>query len=386
MKIIADQNIPFVEACFSSIGQVTLVAGRQITPEIIKDADALLVRSITKVNKDLLEGSRIKFVATATIGTEHVDQAYMASNDIGFASAPGSNANSVAEYIVAALLTLGKKNKFRLEGKSIGIVGVGNVGSRVAKKCQALGMNVVLNDPPLQRQTGDPKYRPLEEIFACDFVTMHTPLTKDGPDKTFHLADASFFAAMKDGAVFLNSSRGKVQDEAALKTAMQSGKLSSVVLDVWETEPNVDPWLLRQVDLSTPHIAGYSFDGKVAGMTMIYEAFCHHFNVPSEHTAQDFLPIPETAQICLTGDPLAKDDECILHDIVQQIYVINRDDFNMREILLQPEAERGAWFDALRKNYPIRREFQNTTVQLADTQSTLAKKLYGIGFQVKDDH
>lgn len=383
MKIIADQNIPFVDACFSSVGQVTLVAGRQITPEIVKDADALLVRSITKVNKDLLDGSRIKFVATATIGTEHVDQAYLASNDIGFASAPGSNANSVAEYIVAALLTLGKKNKFRLEGKSIGIVGVGNVGSRVAKKCQALGMNVVLNDPPLQRQTGDPKYRPLEEVFACDFVTVHTPLTKDGPDKTFHLADASFFAAMKDGAVFLNSARGKVPDEAALKTAIQTGKLSGVVLDVWETEPNVDPWLLRQVDLSTPHIAGYSFDGKVAGMTMIYEAFCHHFNVASEHTAQDFLPIPETAQIRLTDDPLAKDDERILHDIVQQIYVINRDDFNMREILLQPEAERGAWFDALRKNYPVRREFQNTTVQLADTQSPLAKKLYGIGFQVE---
>jgi erythronate-4-phosphate dehydrogenase len=383
MKIIADQNIPFVEACFSSIGQVTLVGGRQITPELVHDADALLVRSITKVNEPLLRGSAVKFVATATIGTEHVDQAYLSSNGIGFASAPGSNANSVAEYIVAALLALAKKHKYSLGGKSIGIVGVGNVGSRVAVKCRALGMEVVLNDPPLQRQTGDPRYRPLEELFACDFITMHTPLTKEGADPTFHLADEKFFRAMKDGAVFLNSSRGKVQDESALKAAMQSGKLSAVVLDVWETEPGVDPWLLQNVDLSTPHIAGYSFDGKVVGMIMIYEALCRHFGLKSTHIAQDFLPAPEVAQIRLTGQQSHRPEEPLIHDIVQQVYTINRDDFNMREILLQPQDERGAFFDALRKNYPVRREFQNTAVSLADTQSRLAKKLSGIGFRIE---
>ncbi len=383
MKIIADQNIPFVEACFSSIGQVTLVGGRQITPDIVKEADALLVRSITKVNAGLLEGSNVKFVATATIGTEHVDQDYLAAKGIGFASAPGSNANSVAEYIVAALLVLGKKQNFQLEGKSIGIVGVGNVGSRVEAKCRALGMKVVLNDPPLQRQTGDAKYRPLDEVFACDFVTMHTPLTKDGPDKTFHLADETFFASMKEGTVFLNSARGKVQDEVALKKAMQSGRLSAVVLDVWETEPNVDPWLLKKVDISTPHIAGYSFDGKVVGMVMIYQAMCQHFKLEAVKTVQDFLPAPEVPEIHITDDQLAAGEEHIIHDTVQQVYVINRDDFNMREILLQPESEQGDWFDGLRKNYPVRREFQNTTVLPRDTQSNLVKKLIGIGFKVK---
>jgi erythronate-4-phosphate dehydrogenase len=383
MNIIADQNIPFVEACFSSLGPVTLVGGRQVTPDLVRDADVLLVRSITKVNPDLLDGSRIKFVATATIGTEHVDQAYLASRGIGFASAPGSNANSVAEYIVAALLALGKKHKFRLEEKSIGIIGVGNVGSRVEVKCRQLGLNVVLNDPPLERKTGDPKYRPLQEILACDFVTVHTPLTKDGPDKTFHLADASFFAAMKGGAVFLNSSRGRVQDETALKAAMQSGKLSGVVLDVWETEPNVDPWLIRHVDLSTPHIAGYSYDGKVVGMIMIYEALCQHFGLRAEHTAQDFLPPAAITQIRLTDEQLGQKDEQVIQDLVQQVYAINRDDFNMRDILLQPEVERGAFFDGLRKNYPIRREFQNTAVLLADPQNCLAKKLSGIGFRIK---
>ncbi len=382
MKIIADQNIPFVKECFSSVGQITLVGGRQITPELVKDADALLVRSITKVNEDLLESSRVKFVATATIGIEHIDRTYLAANGIGFASAPGSNANSVAEYIVAALLALGKKNKFRLAGKSIGIVGVGNVGSRVEVKCRALGMHVVLNDPPLERQTGDPKYRPLKEIFACDFITLHTPLTKEGPDKTLHLAGETFFAALRDGTVFLNSSRGKVQDEAALKQAMQAGRLSGVVLDVWETEPNVDPWLLKHVDLSTPHIAGYSYDGKVAGMIMIYRALCQHFGLRAEHTAGDFLPAPDVPQIHITDEQLTQPEERIIHDTVQQVYTINRDDFNMREILLQPEPQQAAWFDGLRKNYPVRREFQNTTVVLPDSESRLAKTLSGIGFKV----
>lgn len=382
MKIVADQNIPFVKECFSSIGVVTLAGGRQMTAEVVKDADILLVRSITKVNADLLEGSAVKFVATATIGTEHVDQEYLAANGIGFASAPGSNAMSVADYITAALLALGKKKKIQLEGKSIGIVGVGNVGSRVEKKCRALKMEVVLNDPPVRRQTGHDKYRPLEEIYDCDFITMHTPLAKDGPDPTYHLADEKFFASLKDGAVFINSSRGKVQDEAALKKAMQSGKLGGVVLDVWETEPQVDSWLLQNVDLSTPHIAGYSYDGKVAGMIMIYQAACQHFGLKATKTAMDFLPEPVVPELVLPAGHFHQPEEFVIQDVLQQVYVINRDDFNMREILLQPENKRPAWFDGLRKNYPVRREFHNTKVLLPDAESTLAKKLSGIGFQI----
>jgi len=381
MKIVADQNIPFVKECFSSIGDVTLMGGRQMNADLVKDADILLVRSITKVNANLLEGSTVKFVATATIGTEHIDQDYLSGRDIGFASAPGSNAMSVADYITAALLALGRKKKIQLEGRSIGIVGVGNVGSRVEKKCRALGMSVVLNDPPLRRQTGDAKYRPLAEVYDCDFVTMHTPLTQDGPDATYHLAGEAFFSSLKDGVVFINSSRGKVQDEAVLKKVMQSGKLSGVVLDVWETEPKVDPWLLQNVDLSTPHIAGYSYDGKVAGMIMIYQAACEYFGLKATKTAADFLPAPEVSEITIIPEQLQQDEEHIIHDTIQQVYVINRDDFNMREILLQPEDEQAAWFDGLRKNYPVRREFGNTKILLPDLDSTLAKKLSGIGFQ-----
>lgn len=382
MKIIADQNIPFVEKCFAHLGQVELCHGRKITPEITANADALLVRSITRVDEKLLAQTSVKFVATATIGFEHIDRDYLARRGIGFASAPGSNTNSVAEYIVAALLALGKKYKFTLAGKSIGIVGVGNVGSQVARKCAALGMKTVLNDPPLARQTADSKYRPLDEVLACDFVTMHTPLNKEGQDKTYHLADTSFFAKIKKGAFFLNTSRGGVMDTAALKQAMASKHLAGVVLDVWENEPNIDPELLAKVDLSTPHIAGYSFDGKVAGLIMIYDALCKYFNLKAIHTVQDFLPAPQTPVIRLSDEELKRDEQVIIHDVVQQIYVINRDDFNTREILLQEADKRGEFFDLLRKNYPERREFQNTKVYLPDAKSPLAAKLSGIGFQI----
>ncbi len=382
MKIVADQNIPFVEPCFAHLGDVKLCAGRKITPDLVADADALLVRSVTQVNSDLLAGSRIRFVATATIGFEHIDRDYLNQHSIGFSSAPGSNANSVAEYITAALLALGKKHKFHLAGKSIGIVGVGNVGSRVAKKCEALGMTTVLNDPPLARQTGDPKYRPIEEVFNCDFITLHTPLSREGQDKTFHLADAAFFARLKKEAFFLNTSRGAVMDTHALKKAMHEKRLSGVVLDVWENEPDIDGHLLAHVDLSTPHIAGYSFDGKVAGMMMIYEALCKFFNLKTAHTIGDFLPKPQVPEIRLTPDQLRQFEEQIIHDVVQSIYVINRDDFNTREILLQEPAKRGEFFDMLRKNYPERREFQDTKVFVPDTHSSLARKLAGIGFQI----
>lgn len=380
MKIIADENIPFVKECFSSIGDVQALSGRQITPKVVADVDILLVRSITPVNEKLLAESSVKFVATATIGFEHVDTDYLNKRSIGFASAPGSNANSVAEYIVAALLSVGKKHKITLAGKSIGVVGVGNVGSRMAKKCLALGMKVKLNDPPLARQTGDPKYRPLNELFDCDLITLHTPLTKEGQDKTFHLADDKFFASLKPGCVFINTSRGAVHDTSSLKAAIKSGKLGTVILDVWENEPNIDCELLRIVDISTPHIAGYSLDGKIAGMIMIYNAACQHFKLKPKYKIEDFLPSPKVPQIVI--EKIGPDQQKILRDVVQQVYTINRDDFNTREIAMVEPEKRGKFFDDLRKNYPVRREFQNTTVILNQRSPILADTLKGIGFKV----
>jgi erythronate-4-phosphate dehydrogenase len=381
MKIVADENIPFVKECFASIGDVQTFHGRKITPETVANADCLLVRSITQVNEKLLADSKIEFVATATIGFEHVDVEYLKNKGIGFASAPGSNANSVADYLVAALLSVAQKRKITLEGKSIGVVGVGNVGSKVARKCAALGMIVKLNDPPLSRQTGDTKYRPINELFDCDFITLHTPLTREGEDKTYHLADDKFFASLKTGCVFINTCRGAVHDTDALKNATKSKKLSAVILDVWEKEPNIDCELLRMVDISTPHIAGYSLDGKIAGMIMIYDAACKHFGLKPKQKIEDFLPPPTVPQI--TIDKIDSDSQKLLNEIVQQVYPINRDDFNTREIAMVKPEKRGKFFDDLRKNYPVRREFQNTTIILATESTEYTEKLKGIGFKVK---
>lgn len=377
MKIVADTNIPFVKECFSSIGDVTVIPGRDMLPEIVADADALLVRSVTKVNEQLLSGGKVKFVATATIGFEHIDTDYLTANNIGFASAPGSNANSVAEYIIAAILEIAHKHNIELQGKTIGIVGVGNVGGRVEAKCRAIGMIPVLNDPPLQRQTGDEKYRPIDEIYGCDFITLHTPLNYEGRDKTYHLADTGFFNSLKNGAVFVNSSRGAVVDTTALKQAVKNNNIQSAVLDVWENEPDIDIELLQMVDIGSPHIAGYSYDGKMAGMIMIYESLCKHFSIEPVKKTEDFLPEPLLPRI--TIETLGSEQE-ILRKAVQQVYNIKADDENLRGILKLCHDDRLKTFDRLRKEYPIRREFQNTKVLSAAEE--LKTILQEIGFKI----
>ncbi|MHC4325242.1 MAG: 4-phosphoerythronate dehydrogenase [Planctomycetota bacterium] len=379
LKIVADANIPFVKECFSSIGEVTVIGGREITPDVVADADALIVRSITPVNEKLLAGSKVRFVGTATIGFDHIDIDFLAGSNIGFASAPGSNANSAAEYVIAGLLDIGKRHAIDLESSSIGIIGVGNVGGRVARKCLAMGMDVYLNDPPLQRQTGDAKYLPLEKLFDCDFITFHTPLTFEGRDKTHHLADEKFFKSLRQSCVFINASRGGVVDSGALKANIRSERLRAVVLDVWENEPDIDIELLKMVDLGTPHIAGYSLDGKISGMIMIYKAACEYFALEPKFDLENFLPEPAVPE--LKVDPEIAGDQEALLSAVQKIYRIDKDDTRLRRVSDKPAEDRGQYFDGLRKNYPVRREFRNTRVLINDTNSNLSKKLIGIGFK-----
>ncbi len=380
MKIIADENIPFVKECFSSIGDVQTIDGRAISALTAKDADILLVRSITRIDKELLTGSKVKFVATATIGFEHIDTDFLAKKNIGFASAPGSNANSVAEYVIAALLEVAKGLDITLEDKSIGIIGVGNVGSRVEKKCKALGLKPFLNDPPLYRKTGDKKYLPLENLFGCDVITLHTPLTFESVDKTYHLADKGFFDSVKNGCIFINTARGPVVDSQALKSKIKSNSIKAAVLDVWENEPNIDIELLEMVDIGTAHIAGYSLDGKVAGMFMIYRAACDYFGLEPVKDASDFLPKPAVPVIEINGD---NNEQETLRQIVRKIYDIRNDDSVLRDMLKVPADKRAACFDRLRKEYPVRREFQNTKVLVKKVDRRLIEKIRGIGFQVE---
>ena len=239
-------------------------------------------------------------------------------------------------------------------------------------------MKVLLNDPPLQRETGDAKYLPLEQLFNCDFITFHTPLTFEGLDKTFHLADDKFFNSLRPGCVFINTSRGGIVDTEALKSAIRSAKLKAAVLDVWENEPNIDTELLQMVDLGTQHIAGYSLDGKTSGMIMIYEAACKHFGLEPEFDIDSFLPTPAVPQLKLNTQ--SADEQDLLHETVEKLYRISEDDAALRRILDKPTSERGKFFHRLRKDYPVRREFRNTRIVLDGSSQTLGAKLAGIGF------
>ncbi len=382
MKIIVDENMPYGREAFSTLGDVTTMAGRAIDAAAVADAELLAIRSITKVNAALLEGSRVRFVGTATIGEDHVDKAYLEAKGIGFSSAPGCNANSVGQYITGALLELAAAYGFRLRGTKLGIVGVGNVGSRVLKKASAMGMDCVLNDPPLQRTTGDAKYRPIDEIFDCDIVTVHVPLTKQGPDATHHLVDETFLRRMKPGSILINSARGAVADGNALKQALLDGHLKACVLDVWEGEPVVDLALLDRVFIGTPHIAGYSFDGKVNGTRQIYEAACAFLGMEPAWDPSPLLPAPECPEVRVDGK--AEDAEAALRGAVRNVYDIRSDDKAMRGLFDAVEADRGAFFDKLRKNYPRRREFFNTRAVINPGNPELEAMFSGVGFRCEE--
>ena len=284
MHVVVDKNNPLVGEAFRQFGEVQACATREITKETIHDADIIVIRSETKVTKDLLDGSKVKFVGTATIGTDHVDLEYLRSHGIGFSSAPGSNANSVAEYFVAAVLTIAKRMGFTLSGKTLGVVGVGNVGSKIVRNARVLGMKVLQSDPPLARKSANSSYLPLDELMQADIVTLHVPLTKTGSDPTYHLFEDSRINKMKKGAILMNTARGAVVDGNSLKNAIERKHLAGAVLDVWEGEPLIDVDLLSNVDIGTSHIAGYSFDGKLAAVKMTYSAACKFFGQPETWT------------------------------------------------------------------------------------------------------
>ena len=381
MLIVADENIPFVREAFGGLGEIRLMAGRAMTRAAVREAEILLVRSVTKINEALLAGSKVRFVGTATIGTDHVDRAWLTDEGIRFAAAPGSNADSVAEYMVAALLVMAERQGEPLAGRTLGIVGVGNVGSRVERMARALGMEPALNDPPLAERSGDAKYRPLEELYDCDFITLHVPLEESGKYPTMHLADWAFFERMRVDAVVVNSARGAVADNAALLCALTDGEIADAVLDVWEGEPEINPELLESAALATPHIAGYSFDGKVNGTEMLRQAAGEFLGVSSGWDRAAVMPRAAHERIVL--DAAAGSAEDLVRRAVLTVYPIERDDRALREMTAIAPADRGAFFDGLRREYPRRREFANTTVTLWGGNSA-TEMLRGLGFQIAD--
>ncbi|GAB5521489.1 MAG: 4-phosphoerythronate dehydrogenase [Rhodothermales bacterium] len=360
LRILADENIPFVEVAFAHLGPIQRKPGRAITSTDVQEADVLLVRSVTQVNAALLAGSPVQFVGTATIGTDHIDTVYLAENGICFASAPGSNADSVVEFVLAALLTVAQRTQATVRGKTLGIVGAGNIGQRMAERMPALGLRVLVNDPPLA-EAGHPQassFVSLDTILAeSDIVSLHVPLTHDGPHATHHLIGAAQLEQMNPDAWLVNACRGAVVDNQALKAALQKGHLGACILDVWDPEPDLDPELLQLVDVGAPHIAGYSFDGKAAGTIMLYDALMAHLDEVPQWDPETILT--PSAEDVLDVHPPSTDlgEMAWLHALVQQMYAIEADDARLRAVLDLPSAEQAAHFTALRKTYPRRRAF-----------------------------
>ena len=379
MRIIADENIPCVAKAFASLGELTLLPGRGMQAEQVRAADILLVRSVTRVDARLLPGSNVQFVGSATIGFDHVDRAYLQQQGIGFSTAPGSNATSAAEYVVSALLALAAQQGFDPAGRTVGIIGCGNVGSRVRQKLAALGMDSLVNDPPLRAQGGHDDFVDLDAVLQADVITVHVPYTREGLYPTHHLVDAALLERLRPGAVFINTARGAVADNAALDVLLESRFDLSVVLDVWEGEPDISMSLLEKVHLGTPHIAGYSLDGKLRGTEMIYRAACAHFGRPLQWQAADDLPAGLSLDLRdLRAAPLLTQ----LQAAVFACYDIRRDDASLREQLALPAAERPARFDRLRKEYPVRREFPQSSIITGEPDGELARTLAALGFCV----
>lgn len=341
-----DENVPFATEAFSTLGEVRLRAGRSLCKADLQDTDILVVRSVTQVNAGLLAGTPVRFVASATIGFDHVDLAYLRDQGIGFARAPGCNAVSAAEYVLAALCHWSLVREKPLQGRTIGIIGHGNVGSRVRQLCENMGLYCVVNDPPLQKQ-GHTGLHPIEAALACNIVTLHVPFTRNGQHPTFRLLDAQRIAALRPGTLLLNTARGGVVEESALLARLQNRTDLDVVLDTWENEPAINTGLLRHTLLGTPHIAGYSQDGKARGTEMVYRACCQFLQTEPRWISP---LVPHEPLSMAAGYDHRRD---VLH-----AYDIREDDRRMMTLLHDDDpTERGKHFDRLRKTYPVRREF-----------------------------
>jgi erythronate-4-phosphate dehydrogenase len=376
MKLVVDENIALAEEAFGSFGDLSLINGRKIKKKILRDAEVLIVRSITNVNKELLNGTAVKFIGTATIGTDHIDTEYLSREGIKFSDAKGCNANSVAEYVMAALMRIAVEENLSFKNKSIGVIGVGNVGSRVVKHAETLGLEVLKNDPPKDRENIGSGYSKLEDVLNADIVTLHVPLNLTGIDKSLYLLNENNLRSLKQGAILINTSRGSVIENDALKNIIDK-KEFKVVLDVWEGEPLINIELLEKVKLGTAHIAGYSLEGKVNGTKMIYDSLRKFTNRKSDWVLN--LPEVHDNEIEL---PSTGTDEEKLNFIFSQIYDISYDDSLLRKLLSIKEDDRIVHFDKLRKAYPVRREFANYKIKSKNDDRDFNNFLRSLGFKL----
>ncbi|MBC3208298.1 4-phosphoerythronate dehydrogenase PdxB [Pseudomonas sp. SWRI111] len=376
MLIVADENIPLLDDFFAGFGEIRRVPGRSIDRATVEQADVLLVRSVTNVSRTLLEGSKVRFVGTCTIGTDHLDLDYFNEAGIAWSSAPGCNARGVVDYVLGSLMTLAEIEGADLARRTYGVVGAGEVGGRLVAVLKALGWNVKVCDPPRQAVEGG-DYVSIEQIIEqCDVISLHTPLTRTGFDATWHLFDQSRLQQLKQGAWLINAARGPVVDNAALREVLLEREDLQAVLDVWEKEPEVDAALAELCVLATPHIAGYSLDGKQRGTAQIYQAYCAFIGQAAAIQLSDLLPAPWLSEVSLHGD---SDPAWALAMLCRGVYDPRRDDADFRRSLVGDVAEQRTAFDVLRKQYPVRREIEGLKVRIEGASPALRQIVAALG-------
>ena len=376
MRIVADENIPLLDAFFAGFGDIRRLPGRSIDRAAVADADILLVRSVTPVTRDMLEGSPVRFVGTCTIGTDHLDLGYFQQAGIQWASAPGCNARGVVDYVLGSLLTLAEIEGVDLRQRTYGVVGAGQVGGRLISVLKALGWNVLVCDPPRQAvEAGD--FVSLDDMLQqCDVISLHTPLNTTGELPTWHLLDEARLRQLRQGAWLINASRGAVVDNRALHDVLLEREDLQAVLDVWEGEPQVNVALADLCVLGTPHIAGYSLDGRQRGTAQIYQALCAFLDQPPLIRLDDLLPKPWLAQVSLDA---AADPVWALNMLCRGVYDPRRDDADFRRSLTGDVASQRLAFDALRKHYPPRRDIEGLQVRLDGESEVLAQLVRALG-------
>ncbi len=373
MKIVADDKIPYLKGVLEPYAEVVYLPGEEIGKEEVKDADALIIRTRTKCDAALLKDSDVKFIATATIGYDHIDTKFCRKKKIQWTNAPGCNASSVQQYMAAAILYIAIKYNFPLKDRTLGIIGVGNVGSKVQELAKVLRMNVLLNDPPRARAEKKSQFLPFEKVIKeSDILTLHVPLKKTCRDNTMHMINAKIFRKMKNEAFIINSSRGPVVNNDDLKDALMEGSIAGAILDVWENEPVIDKELFHLVDLGTPHIAGYSRDGKANGTAMSVRALSRFFNLGIDDWYPQNIESPKNKTISI--DCSKKGFKHILYKAVSSTYNIEQDSKKLHNNIHHFEYQRG--------NYPVRREFPAYTVELKNDDGYFAKNFKDLGFYI----
>ncbi|MEE4178678.1 MAG: 4-phosphoerythronate dehydrogenase [Bacteroides sp.] len=376
LKIVADNKIPFLKGALEPVAQVVYLPGAAISQEDLMDADALIVRTRTLCNARLLEGTSVKFIASATIGHDHIDKDYCQRNNITWTNAPGCNAGSVVQYMSSALGHIIRHTDTSFEKTTLGVIGAGHVGGSLAALARVLGIKTLINDPPRARAEGQGGFCSLEELLEqSDVVSLHVPLNTGMPDKTFHLADKAFFEKMKEGAWFINTSRGEVTETGALIEAIRSWKLSGAIVDVWENEPKIDQELLSLTTVATPHIAGYSADGKAKGTATSVRALSRFFSLGLDGWTPQAIPMPASALLSLPPKVESKEDIFFLLSL--QAYNIFADDRALRQ---DPSS-----FERLRGDYPIRREPHALKVRAFNQSKETQAFIHALGYPLENE-